>query len=504
MKQILGKIFIIFLLALPLLAGVKATVDRSALYAGDNLHYTISIDGKDPKFPDIRNIGGNSILGVSSSRNVSIINGDYKSVISKSYTIAPTKSFKIPSFKVHSDGQAFETQAIEIKVVKPSASKPGDAYSVQIVADKTKAYVGQPVKLSIKIKYKLNANIDKISVSEPKTENFWVKKDAKPVQSMENDWVIQTYHYLLFPQKSGTFTIDPVVANIDKVSRAARSGGNFFNDPFFDAFNSKILRKKIFSNQLSIDVKALPNNLEVYGAFHIKASVDKTTTVANKPVNMTIKITGIGNIDDIKKFSLNLPNVVEYSDKPSLKSNFTEGEYGGVFTQKIALIADQDFVIPSLKFSYFEKDKKVAVTKNTQPISITVKGGITTPVAKIQKAPKNKAKTTSNLQVPTPSFAGENSGLKYWYLLIGLLIGIVSTLGVLYFNHPDKTEQEMPIIKKIKKSKGDKELFDILLGVTKEDAYINEIVEKLEENLYGKGDNKISKKEIIEHFLNLD
>jgi len=170
------------------------------------------------------------------------------------------------------------------------------------------------------------------------------------------------------------------------------------------------------------------------------------------------------------------------------------------------LIADQDFVIPSLKFSYFEKDKKVAVTKNTQPISITVTGGNTntTPVPQIQKAPQSKVTITNNPQVPTPSSGIENSVLKYWYLLVGLLIGIVSTLGVLYFNRRDTTQQEIPIIKKIKKAKGDKELFDVLLGVTKEDTYISEIVEKLEENLYNKGDNKISKKEIIEHFLNLD
>ncbi|WP_331774245.1 BatD family protein [Sulfurospirillum sp. 1612] len=507
MKQILGKIFVIFLLALPLFAGVKATVDKSAVYAGDNLNYTISIDGKNPKFPDIRDIGGNTILGVSSSQRVNIINGDYKSVISKSYTIAPTKSFTIPSFKVQSDGKTFETNPIQVNVVKPSASKPGDAYSVHIVADHTKVYVGQPVRLDVKIQYKLNANIDKISVSEPKAEDFWVKKDANPTQSMNGDRITQTYHYLLFPQKSGTFTIDPVVANIGKVARSNGSRGSFFNDPFFNAFNSQIQWRKIFSNQLSINVKPLPNNLEVYGAFHIKASVDKTTTVANKPVNMTIKITGVGNIDDIKKFAINLPNVVEYSDEPSLKSSFKAGEYGGVFTQKIALIADKDFVIPALKFSYFDKDKKLAVTKTTRPISITVKGGstITTPPPKIHKASGAEVATTNTSKVnPAPVMNTENYMLKYWYFVAGLLIGIGGTLLVLRLKRHDSNQQETPLIKKIKKAKGDKELFDVLLGVDKADVYINQIVEKLEENLYGGGEHKISKKEIIEHFLNLD
>jgi len=133
--------------------------------------------------------------------------------------------------------------------------------------------------------------------------------------------------------------------------------------------------KKFISNKLYIHVKPLPNNLEVYGNFGIKATVDKTEVKANKPINLTIKINGVGNVDDIKKFNLDIDNVVVYSDEPNIKSGLNKGVYGGVFIQKIALIADKDFTIPALRLQYFDKDLKKVVTKTTKPIYIKVKGG---------------------------------------------------------------------------------------------------------------------------------
>lgn len=508
MKKILGSIFAVILLTTTVFAGAKAYVDKSAIYAGDNISFTISVDGKNPTFPEITSIGPYSVLGVSSSKSVNITNGNYQSTTSKSYEFAPTKSLMIPSFKVKSDGKTYNTAPIAIKVLKPSASKPGDEVSLSIVADKSKVYVGEPIKLAVKVKYKLNANIDKISISEPKIDNFWIKKNDKPVQSMSGDMVIQTYKYLIFPQKSGNFKINQITANIGKVSRTntgGNIGGNFFNDPFFNAFNSQIRWKKIFSNDLNISVKPLPNNLDVYGAFNISASVDRNETLANKPVNLTIKIKGIGNIDDIRKFSIDLPDVVEYSDDPSIKTGMIGGKYGGVFTQKVALIADKDFVIPALKFNYFDKDHKLAVTKTTRPISIKVKGGgVLVQTPKVDTAPQ-VMQVSSQAPIPPHQQATEGSVyLKYLFLVIGLILGVVGTLITSKIGKKAKNKNKMSIILKIKRAKGDKELFYVLLPNQKADDFINAIVEKLEENIYRNGQHKISKKEIIEHFLELE
>ncbi len=499
MKKTLGKIFILLLLSTTLFAGVKAFVNKDTIYSGDNVNYTISIDGENPEFPNLNKIAGYGVLGVSTSQSVNIINGVYKSTTSKSYAFAPTKSVNIPSYEVSVDGKQYKTNVVSVKVVKPTVSKSGGNFFINMSMDKNDVYVGEPIKLDVKFKYKLSAKADQVTLSPLKISDFWIKSSGKPIKSVEKDFVVQTYHYLIFPQKQGDFVVNPVEANIGTVRRE-NMGGNIFNNPFIDSFDQTIKWKKYLSNKLYIHVKPLPNNLEVFGLFNIKASVDKTVTKANKPVNLTIKIEGLGNVDDIKKFAIDMADVVVYSDEPVIKSGISDGKYGGVFTQKIALIADKDFVIPSLKFSYFDKDLKKVVIKETKPISIKVEGG-----AKREIAPKIDSKNTIKInekpQVVQKIMVSKSS--NYLYLLLGFVLGILVTLGFIMVGKKDKTKKEIPIIKKIKKAKNDKELFDVLLPYGKNDDFIKSVLETLEENIYGKSKTKINKKEIVIHFLDI-
>ncbi len=503
MKKILGRAIAFILLASSLFAGVTASVNTDTIYSGDVVNYTISADGKNPKFPNLNTIAGFGVMGVSTSQSVNIINGNYKSTVSKTYSFAPTRSLIIPSYKVSVGGKVYKTNEIKVTIVKPSKAKRGSKFSVSMKMNKNSVFVGEPIKVDVVFKYKLDAQADKIMITPLKMSDFWIKSSGKPVKTQQGDTIIQTYHYLVFPQKQGDFEIKPVEVNIGMFSRRNR-GGNFFNDPFFDTFDQTLEWKKIVSNKLFVHVKPLPGNLEVYGKYNIKASVDKTAVRANKPVNLTIKIDGIGNIDDIKKFPIDIDDVVVYSDEPKIRAGMDAGVYRGVFTQKIALIADRDFVIPAIKFSYFDKDLKKVVTKETKPISIKVKGGnkaeITPKISTAQnlKSGNKQSTTTVKKEVLFKGVYG------YLYIFIGFLLGILASIAYVKFAKKRVVKEEMPIIKKIKKAKSDKELFEVLLPYGKSDDFIKEILETLEENIYGKTKSKIEKKEIIQYFLDLD
>ena len=501
MNKILGRIFILVLLSTSLFAGVKSFVDKNAVYKGEMVRFTISAEGKNPKFPTLTKIAGYKVQSVAESSSTTIINGNYKNTVSKTYYFAPSRSLDIPSYKVVVDGKEYKTDVVSVDVVKQVASKKGDEFSISMDMDKNDVYVGEPVKVDVKFRYKLSSKADKIMISPLNISDFWIKGTKKPVKTMLHDEVTQTYHYIVFPQKQGDFEIKPIEANIGVFSRRNR-GGNLFRDPFFDSLNQTLEWKKYISNKLYIHVKPLPNNLEVYGKFNIKDSVDKTTVKANKPVNLTISINGIGNVDDIKKFALDIDDVVVYSDEPKIKTGLKDGVYGGVFTQKVALIADKDFTIPSLKFSYFDKDLKKVVTKKTAPIEIKVKGGkvqVITPKLDTKENISPKLdKANSNLVAKSNSFNQKN---VFLYLLVGFLLGILASVGFYKFKTKKINKAEMPIIKKIKRAKNDKELFETLLPWGKNDRYIKNILESLEENIYAKGETKVNKKEIIQYFL---
>jgi hypothetical protein len=497
MKNTLGKILIISLLSSTLFAGVKAYVDNDTIYSGDAVHYTISADGGDPKFPTINSIGGYSILGVSTSKSVNVINGNYKSTVFKIYSFSPTKSVTIPSYEVSVDGKVYKTDELAIKVVKPTASNSDGDFSISMNIDKNNVFVGEPIKLDVKFKYKLDAKADKITLSPLKMSNFWIKSSGDPVKSTQNDFIIQTYHYLVFPQKQGDFEVSPVEADVGIIKRT-RTRGNIFDNPFIDQMAQSIGWKKFLSNTLKIHVKPLPDNLEVIGSFDIKTSVDTIEVKANKPVNLTIKIDGFGNIDDIKKFTIDFDNVVVYSDEPVIKSGINSGKYGGEFTQKIALIADKNFTIPALKFSYFDKNLNKKVTRETKPIFIKVKGSATVVATPTLKS--SSVEVAKKVPLPVAQMSVSQSFPNYLYLLFGFMAGVIVTIIYFKINRLKKVKEESSIIKKIQKAKGDRALFEILLPYEENGEFIKAILEKLEENLYSNGKNKISKKEVIEYF----
>jgi hypothetical protein len=373
MKKHLGKIFIILLCSIELIAGtVNLKLSAPAIYKGDNVSFTITANGDDIEFPNITNIDGFAITGTGSSSQTSIINGKVSKSVSKTYTFSPKKDVTIPSLNVSVDGEQLKTQPKTISVIKSQMSKNGDPFIVELKIDKKNLKVGESTTLNILFKQRLDAKANKLNINEPKVENFWIKKIDGEKQFSDGQYIVTQYSYLIFAQKEGRFEISPIQADIGRLSQ--RSMGGFFNDPFFNSMTAQINWQKIYSNPLHIEVDALPNGIELYGSFNIEASVDKKEVFVNKPVNLTIDIKGIGNIDDIEKFDINLANAIVYPDKPQIKSNLVNGEYQGSFKQKIAIISDNDFTIPSIKLTFFDKKTNSVKTIETTPIDIKVKG----------------------------------------------------------------------------------------------------------------------------------
>ena len=218
MKNNLGKIFILctFLLS-ALFADVKLTLNTPAIYAGEMASFTITSDGDDIKFPTINSIDSYNIEGSSSSSSTTIINGNYSRKISRTYSFSPTKDVTIPSFEIKADGKTYKTEAQKISVLQPSASKDGENFVIEVKADKQEVKVGESINLTVLLKYKIDSKIDKLQLSEPKLENFWIKKVDDVEKTSEKDYIVFKQKYLLFPQKSGEYDLSLLEADIGKI-----------------------------------------------------------------------------------------------------------------------------------------------------------------------------------------------------------------------------------------------------------------------------------------------
>ncbi|HIP12435.1 MAG TPA: hypothetical protein EYG73_06920 [Arcobacter sp.] len=472
----LGKI--LFLVCLPLLlnASVNASLDKIAIYKGDRVTLSIKASGDDIEFPNIKDIAGYNIIGTSISRQMYIVNAKVtKSEVMK-YTFAPSASVTIPSFSIKVDGKIEKTKELKVKIVKLQASKIGDDFIFEFHLSKDKVYVGEAVRATFKFSYKVGINPLDVNLEEFKPKHFWVKELSNPKPKEENGYITQSINYLIFPQNAGKQLLDNQIINVATRQRKT----NF------------IIWKKVLSNEKELEVLALPENLNVQGSYILNVTVDKTKIKANEPVNLSIKVEGFGNIDDIEGFKLLLDDEVVYASKPQIQATIKDGKYGGVFTQKISIIADKDFTIPALKFKYFDIKSKKVKTISSDTFNIKVQSKTKdTPVIQT----KNNIKT---IQLPPKIIIQkEDEEVKYIYALLGIFIGMI----LMYLIKRDKKTKhiELEISKQIKKAKGDKALYEVLLPYSS-NLKLKPFMKEIEENLYNNTKHKINKKSIIEVF----
>ena len=499
-RQLLGKLIVLLFLPLALFAAVKESVDKSALYRGDSVTYTIAVSGKDVEFPTITQIGGNPIVSTSGSQNISVVNGDFQKTVSKSYFFTPKDSLDIPSYKVLVNGGVEMTKPITIKIVEPSQDK-GAPVVLDIRLSKESAHVGELVRFDLVFKQKPNVPVYKLDIEEPQFEDFWVKKIEGAKEGTEGEYITKTYSYLLFAQRSGKLSIPSVTANVGQLAQQQRRRGL---DPFFNsAFGQQLRYTKVFSNELTLDVAALPNKLELYGDFNIKVDVDKTTVLANKPLNLTVSVEGIGNIDDVKKYSLDIEGAVIYANEPEIKARVVGEDYLGSFEQKIVIIADGSYTIPPLQLRYFDRESQKEVIKESQAIAITVTGGVAK-VSTVQSSPVEVSQAIKEKPELIEKAVATTSDWRE--LLYAALVGF--GIGGLFVwlmmrsrseNVPKKSVVT-PIEQQIKKAKSDKALFELLLPYKKESAVIDTALVQLEENLYRGANNSVDKKGLIHYF----
>lgn len=472
--SILGKIFIILLSIIDLFGVVRAQVDKTNFYMGDKITLSIEVNGENINFPNITKIGDFMVEGTSSSSQISIINGTTSKTQIKQYGFSPNRSFTIPPFSIEVDGKIETTKPITLTMKDPTPSKSDDPISLHIHTDKSSYYVNEPVVISLVFKYQSKLSIIDAKLAPFNPKGFWPKEMPSPKPKEENGYIIYEVKHLLFPKKSGTIKIPNHHINIAKRD-----------------FRNYIKWEKIFSNPLNLDIKPLPNNINMVGDFTLTAKVDKNQVDFNEPVNLTIQIEGSGNIDDIKSFNLPLKNQVLYNSKPQIQSNIIREKPYGEFIQKISIISEEDYTIPPITFSYFDLKTQTVKTKTTQAIEIKVN--------QITQKESPKIETLSlNTSSKTPTqikYIDKDPYTKYIFGLIGFMIGAFLTWLVLAKKKVKEIE-DTPLIKQIKQAKNNKALYDILLPYI-QDNTINQYVKLLEENIFKNKNNTINKKSLI-------
>lgn len=486
----LGKIIIIWsVLAITVWANVHVSVSPKVIIEGDSAKLIITAEGDQVEFPDLTKIGDSDILSQASSSNFTSVNGKITKTKSKSFTFLPTKSMTIEPLNVKIDGTLYQTESLEVKVQKEPSDKVKD-FVFDVEVDKTNVYMSEPIKLTYHFKHRIDLDIAEANFNPPSYEGFWTKSAPKEPNKIEGDYNTYEMTYILFPQKNGSLKINPARMSVGLVKPNVRSYFNF----------ERITWKTLYTKEIPIEVKPLPKDAQVYGVFDFEVHVDKKETKANEPVNFTVSIKGEGNVDDIENFVLNINEAVVYADKPIKKTVLQSGRVEGEFSQKFAIVSNRNYQIPSLTFTYFDKNKKESVTKTTAPIDISVEGSMLMEpkTAILEKADSEITEQNKPNIIPQTK--------KPWLILaLTLLSGLIGgfLLGVFVSRSnsvKNSKKVALPIEKRIKSTKNDKELLSVLMPYINKTKKLDIVIKQLEENIYSGTNHTIDKVDLSKNF----
>ncbi len=473
---ILGKSLLLFLLSTTLLfSDVSINVDKPEFNQGDEVILQFKVIGDDLEIPKIDSILEFKII--HSRKSEQNLNENKKMTILE-YTFMPNRTLEIPSYLFKIDNKSYKTNPIEIKKNPLKVSQENDNLQYKFEVSKNKVFINEPFIATLTFKHNRSIEILK-NESEPFFGNDFIVKQLPSLEPFEEKGFLNyPSKYLLTPKVKGEVTIQNQLMNV-KVQE-----GKF-----------QKVQYKVFSDIQKIVIQELPKGIIYQGEYTIKATVDTTETTKDIPINLTLQIEGFGNIDEIAPFSLVLPNQLVFSAKPTIQTYLKDGKYGGIFTQKISISSEEDFVIPSFKLEYFDGTIKSLKQITTEPIKITVKGdeeeNNTSPSAikEIKTITKEKTKIEGNKEFH----------MEYIDWLLGFLMGCLVTYMVIRKTPQKKLKGEISLEDKIKKAKKEKELFDILLPYS-QDPQIATFIKQLEGNIYLGQKNKIDKKALREVF----
>ncbi len=84
--------------------------------------------------------------------------------------------------------------------------------------------------------------------------------------------------------------------------------------------------KQMASNSLELEVLPQVQESDLVGDFTLDATIDAQEVKANKPVNLTIKIEGKGNLESFEFPKYEIDGVTVYSDEAKIETKVVDGE----------------------------------------------------------------------------------------------------------------------------------------------------------------------------------
>ncbi|MFB0910669.1 MAG: BatD family protein [Flavobacterium sp.] len=404
-----------------LLAQVQfdAKVSKTTLGLNERLRvdFAMNIDGDNFNQPSFE--GFRVIAGPSQQVSQSWVNG--KSSFEKiySYYLVPNQkgNFTIKQATIEYNGQVYKTDPVKITVTD-AVEQPRDPNDTSISVDdnlhliadisKTNPYVNEPITVVYKLYFSNNIGISNFrELNKPKYNNFWSQNiEIKQLTAEEGMFKGENYRYIvlkkavLYPQKSGKLSIEPLTLDIDVQLPTNRR----------DVYGRVVIAedsKRVSAGAKTITVRALPEEGKpldfsgAVGSFEFKVTPTKTSLKNGESLELTVSVIGKGNM---KLFSLPkpvVPNALEmYDAVHTEKLNTSLAGTSGKIADNYTIVPQYkgNYPVKPMQFSYFDLSLGKYKTISVPEIMVTVLDGPTLTDETASNGENSKDKISSTEQ----------------------------------------------------------------------------------------------------------
>ncbi len=374
----------------------EARVSKNTLGLNERLRidFIMNVDGDNFEQPNFE--GFKVVAGPSQQISQSWINGRSSFQKIYSYILQPDRkgNVTIRQAAIEFNGQIYKTSPIKIVVTNAVAQErdPNDrpqgqgSETLNLVAEisKTNPYVNEPITVVYKLYFNNIGVTGFKELAKPKYNDFWNQNiDIKQLAIEEGSFQGQKCYFvvlkktILYPQKSGKLTIEPLSLDIGVQLPTNRR----------DMFGQMIItddNKVVSAGAKTINVRPLPETGKpedfsgAVGKFNFIVTPSKTSVKSGEGLDLTVSASGTGNM---KLFTLPkpvVPNALEMYD-PVHDEKITTSLTGmlGRISDKYTIVPQYKgkYIIKPMQFSYFDLSTSSYKTITSQEIAIDVLDG---------------------------------------------------------------------------------------------------------------------------------
>ncbi|MBR1630885.1 MAG: protein BatD [Paludibacteraceae bacterium] len=360
-----------------------------------------------PEFTGFSNLSGPS---VSTNQSVSWVNGKQTSTFEQRYTYVleaqKEGTFSIGPATVEVGGGKYSSNGLKIKVLPADKSAKADngghangnqgganvsgvpvseQVFVRTIMSKRHVYEQECVLLS----YKLYTLYDISNYSIGKLPDFqgFVKEELDVSNngqlSLEsyngrNYRTATLYQVILYPQKSGSISIDKATFDFD-VRIPTRVPAGFGG--YFETY--QMVPRSVTASATTVEVDDLPTGRPaIYsgavGTYQLASTISSTQSKANEAITLKLTISGTGNIKTIKTPELSLPATFEqYEPKIENATKTTTSGIRGQKTIEYLFVprSEGHYTIPSIQLAYFDTESKSYKTLTSPEYELDIQKG---------------------------------------------------------------------------------------------------------------------------------